>query len=93
MRHNGMKFTGTVKKSHFSQFYGLMVAVNASWTFIEDHPNGVFFDIDVPEQNVSEFKTEICRLLPCAELTEKKLTLFQRLKKFLTKGDNCDQCC
>jgi hypothetical protein len=87
-----VKFTGTVSKAHFSQFYGLMVTWEAEWSLNEDHPDGIWFDIEVPDRNVTAFKKEVCRLLPCVELNA-QLTLFQRLKNFLTKGENCDQCC
>ena len=88
-----MKFTGTVRKSHFSQFYGLMVTWNADWRLNEDHPDGIWFDIEVPDQNVTAFKEEVCRLLPCVEF-EKPPTLLKRFVNFLTKkGDTCDQCC
>ena len=88
-----MKFSGTVRRNHFGDFYALMVEYDALWAIASDPEDPIHFEVVVHDQLAAEFKEEVCRLLPCVEF-EKPPTLLKRFVNFLTKkGDTCDQCC
>lgn len=86
-------FNGTVNRTHFGAFYGIMVTHASQWN-IEEGTDLIRFEVSVLDEKADSFRDQLCRLVPCVEF-DKEPTAWEMLINFFTKkkGNACDQCC